>query len=98
MSPGPARCGRRAPAAARSRLPLHPAGTDGAGTPVTNQRIEADATNALATGPVTLAVNNGSLNTTRLLVAGGVTLPNNITIQQGNPGSGLGAINYGGAV
>jgi fibronectin-binding autotransporter adhesin len=80
------------------RLALHSPSTYSGGTTVTKESIEADATNALGTGPVVLALNNSSTNNTRLYIAGGVTLPNAITIQQANAFAGFGAIQYGGAV
>jgi autotransporter-associated beta strand protein len=81
------------------RLNMHTAGTYSGGTTITRQSIEALVTNALGTGPITIQTNNASVNVTSLFVAGGVTLPNNITIQQGNPGTqGIGAIQYDGAV
>src|SRR5439155_25882746 len=45
-------------------------------------------------GPVLIKQNNISVNVTHLGVAGGITLPNDITIEQGNPALGNGVIQY----
>ena len=73
-------------------LHLHSPGTYSGGTTVLKQSIEADASNAFGTGPITVALNNSSINTSQIFLAGGVTIPNNITIAQANPGTGGGAI------
>ena len=66
-------------------LHLHSPGTYSGGTTLSKQSIEADASNAFGTGPITVALNNSSINTSQIFLAGGVTIPNNITIAQANP-------------
>src|SRR5262249_33765787 len=79
-------------------LHLHATSNYTGGTTVNFQSIEADANNAFGTGPINIPVNNSSINTSRILVAGGVTINNNITIGQGNPtvaqGAATGVIQY----
>jgi autotransporter-associated beta strand protein len=79
-------------------LHLHATSTYSGGTTVNFQSVEADADNAFGTGPISVPVNNSSINTTRIQVAGGVTIHNNITIGQGNPtvaqGGATGVIQY----
>ena len=41
-----------------------------------------------------IQANNASVNVTHLGIAGGITIPNDITIQQANPAAGFGAIQY----
>ena len=55
------------------------------GTTVNSQSIEAAANNAFGTGTITVAQNNGSTNSSQIYLAPGVTIGNNIVIQQGNP-------------
>ena len=76
-------------------LHLHSPGTYSGGTTLSKQSIEADTSNAFGTGPITVALNNSSINTSQIFLAGGVTIPNNITIAQANPGTGNGAIQQG---
>ena len=75
-------------------LALHAPSTYSGGTNITRQSVDAYATNALGTGSVVIQANNASVNVEHLGIAGGITLPNAITIQQGNPGAGNGAIQY----
>ena len=55
------------------------------GTTVNSQSIEAAANNAFGTGTITVAQNNASTNSSQIFLAPGVTIGNNIVIQQGNP-------------
>ena len=66
-------------------LHLHSPGTYTGGTTVNSQSIEADASNAFGTGPITITANNASTNSSQILLAPGVTIGNAITVQQGNP-------------
>jgi fibronectin-binding autotransporter adhesin len=66
-------------------LRLHSSGTYSGGTVVNSQSIEADATNAFGTGPISVSQNNASTNSSQILLGPGVSISNNITIAQGNP-------------
>jgi autotransporter-associated beta strand protein len=66
-------------------LHSHAPSTYSGGTVVNSQSIQADASNAFGTGPITVTANNASTNSSQILLAPGVTIPNNITIAQGNP-------------
>ena len=55
------------------------------GTTVNSQSIEAAANNAFGTGTITVAQNNASTNSSQIFLAPGVTIGNNIVVQQGNP-------------
>jgi autotransporter-associated beta strand protein len=75
-------------------LAMHASSTYSGGTTVTRQSVDAYANNALGTGSVVLQTNNASVNNTHLGIAGGITLPNAITIQTPNGGGQGGAIQY----
>ncbi len=64
------------------------------GTTVNSQSVEAFGNSAFGTGPVTMVLNISSVNLTRFIVAGGVTLNNGVIVQQANAGTGQGAIQY----
>ena len=66
-------------------LHSHAPSTYSGGTTVNSQSIQADANNAFGTGPITVTANNASTNSSQILLAPGVSIPNNITIAQGNP-------------
>jgi len=55
------------------------------GTTVNSQSIEAAANNAFGTGTITVVQNNASTNSSQIFLAPGVTIGNNIVVQQGNP-------------
>ncbi|MBC7782583.1 MAG: autotransporter-associated beta strand repeat-containing protein [Burkholderiales bacterium] len=79
---------------AQFRLAMHSPSTFSGGTTVNKQSIQASATNAFGTGPINFVLNNSSTNTSRLYIAGGITLPNEINIAQGNPFTGFGVLQY----
>ena len=66
-------------------LHSHAASTYSGGTTVNSQSIQADVSNAFGTGPITVSANNASTNSSQILLAPGVSIPNNITVAQGNP-------------
>jgi autotransporter-associated beta strand protein len=66
-------------------LHLHSPGTYSGGTTVISQSIEADASDAFGTGPITVLQNNSSTNSSQILLGPGVSISNNIIIAQGNP-------------
>jgi autotransporter-associated beta strand protein len=81
--------------AASLSLIMHASSSYSGGTTITRQSLDAYASNALGTGSVLIQANNASVNATHLGLAGGVTLPNDVVIQQPNPGTGTLAVQYG---
>ena len=75
-------------------LHAHATSTYSGGTTVFGENIEADATNGFWNRSHHHRSNNASVNNSFLQVIGGISLSNNITLAQPNPGAGLGAINY----
>jgi fibronectin-binding autotransporter adhesin len=73
-------------------LRLNSVGTYSGGTTIISQAVAAEVTGALGSGPISIPGGNSSTNTSRVLAAGGVTLPNAINIGQGNPGGNLGVV------
>ena len=55
------------------------------GLTVNSQSIEANASNAFGTGPITIVQNNSSTNNSQIFLTPGVTIGNNITVQLGHP-------------
>ena len=73
-------------------LHLHSPGTYSGGTTMRSKASRPTPPTRWGTGPITMALNNSSINTSQIFLAGGVTIPNDITIAQGNPGTGNGVI------